>query len=1333
MASGLLWGNRWLVLDFMRQRKVLFCGQRTSPDTRSKAMRVPVGGIMRKVALAAAFLSATVVAGCGDDLPSNIDANVVVADGGGGNTGEGGVLPDAGCPSATFISPVPAAKLTAADDVDDQCKANGFQIDVKLAVGAPDGTPVTLLANNTPVGTPGVVTGGTVTFAGVSLATSGASALVAQIGNATGCTASNTVDINCSAVTCNITKPVISEAHPKLNDVPVAEGGDRVSSPGSDYQAAFEVTTNAGDNSVVQLQVRRADAPDAVVNVNATVLGGKANFPGVALRPDGAFQIQAVCRSGAVEGRSQLGTFTVDTAKPDLTVTSPIANQFYGPSTGPGDLDGKVVNGKFKVCASTMAADATNVGMAINGGKNLGAAIGTSAMTYVPVAVGGSAGSGCVELDCLGGAPFSVNVSLRDDAGNVATKSIAGVTCASALPGVQIVQPVSDSAPYTDPSKHLLAANATQAFKDNDPAIGGAQTLVVACTDKKLAKAKLFVGVEGGALDQVGSEVDVVDAVTGDGCPAGLGFVAKWPKATLRDSTMNTAGGLISPTQLRVEVTEVSSAKGQSPIVSLWVDSTAPTADPRTPACGTLIESTVDQTRELTLITSSALIKLVVTSNGAPAEYDPTSILGSVATFSNVLLKVGENVLTAVVRDPAGNQSGLSGAACAIKVGTPPIVNFVSPATNAKLCAVGGSGCVADADGATDGWQGTVTVSVTVAGTPATTGTVTLSKTGGDAIGTSNVVNGVATFSSVTIPEGTVAILAATSEYPSAGVGTTASAFTVDSKVPSAVASLSAEILTRRESSFKLRWTAPDDNGQPAAAYDIRVSEAPLTEGNFSAAEALTFAGVPAASGQAEALDVRGRKIEADYYFGVVPVDAAGNRGPLVKLDLPTRASFNRTILSPPSIDPDQTKEDEAGYSVSGYGDLNGDGRGDVIVGTRLGKRVLVYFGTAMFSPDAPSLTITGTSAGFGRHAMLVGDVVQNPDEPSSSSKPDLAVASSANKMFIFAGRTTWPATLSEADADFVIDGAGSSGLFGYVLAPLGDFDSDGIDDLAIGNPTYASKGRVVILRGSKSMPDTVSVPDAARTILIDGSAANGLFGLNLQGLGKFYSGAGASLVVGADRANSDAGKVYVYKGQAALSGSITSFDASIDGSPGSRLGGNLATLGPVNGSTNAIGLASLFAGTGVVQLYFGNETAGPLGGTSKSLTNASAVGTNQFGIVTIGGAFSGSVAAFSLIGNDAPDIVVAPTREGSAPGKLYVLDGSQLGSLAASSDVTTAGIASVVLPLPNGENGTRPWLGNSSFSRLVRDVDGDGYVDLAIGEGSLPASDRRGRVLVFW
>lgn len=77
----------------------------------------------------------------------------------------------------------------------------------------------------------------------------------------------------------------------------------------------------------------------------------------------------------------------------------------------------------------------------------------------------------------------------------------------------------------------------------------------------------------------------------------------------------------------------------------------------------------------------------------------------------------------------------------------------------------------------------------------------------------------------------------------------------------------------------QLVWTAPGDDGAvgTATTYELRVSAAPITLGNWSAANVVGPAPSPLASGRRQGFTVRALSPGTTYYFAMRTVDEAGN------------------------------------------------------------------------------------------------------------------------------------------------------------------------------------------------------------------------------------------------------------------------------------------------------------------------------------------------------------------------------------------------------------------------------------------------------------------------
>jgi hypothetical protein len=218
---------------------------------------------------------------------------------------------------------------------------------------------------------------------------------------------------------------------------------------------------------------------------------------------------------------------------------------------------------------------------------------------------------------------------------------------------------------------------------------------------------------------------------------------------------------------------------------------------------------------------------------------------------------------------------------------------------------------------------------------------------------------------------------------------------------------------------------------------------------------------------------------------------------------------------------------DFLGLSVSGAGDVNGDGYADLVVGAPLadpgGRRdagtASVFLGSPSWTPSptgtarAPDRVLEGVAPddAFGVSVAGAGDV-------NADGYADLIVgarrASPGGRNFagtasMFYGSATWvPGLEGTAPApDHLLEGTAEDDGFGHAVAGAGDVNGDGFSDLVVGAPhntvigrTYA--GTASVFHGNAtwtpSPPGTARVPDR----LFDGTALNDRFGWSVASAG---------------------------------------------------------------------------------------------------------------------------------------------------------------------------------------------------------------------------------------
>jgi hypothetical protein len=323
-------------------------------------------------------------------------------------------------------------------------------------------------------------------------------------------------------------------------------------------------------------------------------------------------------------------------------------------------------------------------------------------------------------------------------------------------------------------------------------------------------------------------------------------------------------------------------------------------------------------------------------------------------------------------------------------------------------------------------------------------------------------------------------------------------------------------------------------------------------------------------SGLAEVGDVNGDGI-TDVAVGTGSADPRGRRdagivrvlfggSPLGRIDLrsPRLAGFR--ILGPrpgrrrpaPVFAPDSPPEGAmAGTSVAGAGDINGDGLDDVLVAAPfLGNRrrsfsgsVYVVFGKRSRHPvdlarmDGGGYRIDGPHRGSAAGYALAG-----PGDVSGDGRPDV-VLSTWDAVYVVHGQAgTAPVDLRRsAGQGFVIRGRRPFYGTGAAVSGAGDFNGDGLADVAVGAPFATVRRRAhagatfVFFGRPDSRPLSLARLDR-RGVRIDGEHEVSHLGAAIAPLGDVNGDGRSDLLVGASLASASgrryAGAAYVVFGR---------------------------------------------------------------------------------------------------------------------------------------------------------------------------------------------------------
>ena len=149
-----------------------------------------------------------------------------------------------------------------------------------------------------------------------------------------------------------------------------------------------------------------------------------------------------------------------------------------------------------------------------------------------------------------------------------------------------------------------------------------------------------------------------------------------------------------------------------------------------------------------------------------------------------------------------------------------------------------------------------------------------------------------------------------------------------------------------------------------------------------------------------------------------------------------------------------------AGYDVADAGDVDGDGRSDLILsayydasftGTSAGAAYifLAPVRSSVVETSGADLAFYGTSVSARFAQQLAGPLDMNGDSAGDVALSDPSYSSSAGATSLYYGPFSL-GSFADTDADARILGSGSSTYSSYDIAGVGDLNADGFDDLAI-------------------------------------------------------------------------------------------------------------------------------------------------------------------------------------------------------------------------------------------------------------------------------------------
>jgi hypothetical protein len=252
-------------------------------------------------------------------------------------------------------------------------------------------------------------------------------------------------------------------------------------------------------------------------------------------------------------------------------------------------------------------------------------------------------------------------------------------------------------------------------------------------------------------------------------------------------------------------------------------------------------------------------------------------------------------------------------------------------------------------------------------------------------------------------------------------------------------------------------------------------------------------------------------------------------------------------LSATPNSTPDDADQAAAyfGWSVSGAGDVNGDGFSDVIIGalsyddapnTDEG-RAFVYYGSATGLSASPNNTPDDADqpgAQFGESVGCAGDVNGDgySDVVIAARLFDDGPNTDEGRAFVYHGSATGLSATPNSTPD---DANQPFASFGISVTTAGDVNGDGYSDVIIGSRFFddganSDEGRAFVYHGSAAGLSTSpnSTPD-------DANQANAYFGYSVANAGDVNGDGYTDIIVGAflytDGPNTNEGRAFVYHG----------------------------------------------------------------------------------------------------------------------------------------------------------------------------------------------------------
>ena len=293
------------------------------------------------------------------------------------------------------------------------------------------------------------------------------------------------------------------------------------------------------------------------------------------------------------------------------------------------------------------------------------------------------------------------------------------------------------------------------------------------------------------------------------------------------------------------------------------------------------------------------------------------------------------------------------------------------------------------------------------------------------------------------------------------------------------------------------------------------------------------------------------------------------------------------------------------GFSVSTVGDVNGDGRAEVIVGAPAYSngqaaegRAWVYHGSSSGLSSSAAWTAESNQVGaqLGFSVRTAGDVNGDGYSDAIVGAPSYSSGQTGEGgAFVYHGSS---AGLS-GSANWTAEGNQIGAALGWSVATAGDVNGDGYSEVVVGAPGYGNgqlgEGRAFVYHGA------ASGLNASASWTAESDQAGAAFGHCVAAAGDVNGDGYSDVIVGAryyDDGQTDEGGAFVYHGSSSGLDASAAWTGQSDQTE-AWFGFSVATAGDVNGDGYSDVLVGAYAyDNGVTDegrafLYYGNAGLG--------------------------------------------------------------------------------------------------------------------------------------------